>query len=189
MPTTTAPESIFEKLRKIKALADSGATRGEQFAARLALEAMLSKHGLTINDIHSQEVTEHLFKVKQADYKVWLHCVAKAMGYPEDMCVMAPRWGEGVKTHKYVMMTNQQYVDSITLFDFYIAAWREEMESFSHAFLCKHNLARPPKSDEPPPEPPDNMESVMAMMRGLKDRPNPLTTAWIGHESETTHAD
>lgn len=47
-------DSIIEKARKVLALVEQG-VEGEAQAAKFALEALLKKHGLTIEDLKNEK--------------------------------------------------------------------------------------------------------------------------------------
>ena len=54
-------DSIMEKLRKIKALAENG-VGGERIAAQEALDRLLKEHGLTLEDISDEQSRYYEFK-------------------------------------------------------------------------------------------------------------------------------
>ena len=58
-------EKIIDKLKKIQALAERGFA-GEATAAKYQLEKLMSKYGLTIDDIMDVKKTERTFKVPRA---------------------------------------------------------------------------------------------------------------------------
>lgn len=58
-------DSIIEKARKVLALVEQG-VEGEAQAAKFALEALLKKHGLTIEDLKNEKRERREFSIKAA---------------------------------------------------------------------------------------------------------------------------
>lgn len=56
-------DSIIEKARKVLALVEQG-VEGEAQAAKFALEALLKKHGLTIEDLKNEKRERREFDKK-----------------------------------------------------------------------------------------------------------------------------
>lgn len=54
-------DSIIEKARKVLALVEQG-VEGEAQAAKFALEALLKKHGLTIEDLKNENANAVSFR-------------------------------------------------------------------------------------------------------------------------------
>lgn len=179
-----APESVMDRLRKIKSLADSGATPGEQAAARARLEAQLQKHGLTIEDLESEEVSQRHFTVKgDRENGIFMHCIFKALHWPDDIPMFKPRWGKGAKTVVIVDLTARQYEDVLTLYEFYREAYKAEEKRLYDAFIQLQGLARPCKDDTPAPEmDPEELARLVSMMRAMNTLANPLSTGRIAYK-------
>lgn len=73
-------DSIIEKARKVLALVEQG-VEGEAQAAKFALEALLKKHGLTIEDLKNEKRERREFSIKSRnEILIFNHCIINMFG-------------------------------------------------------------------------------------------------------------
>lgn len=133
-------ETIIEKLKKVKELADRGEA-GEALAAKALLMKLLEKHGLTLEDIEDDIKHSYLFKYTYAREKtVMLQCISKITDNPK----LSYSYRKDKRKEFWVDLTEWQYVEAKDMIDFHLRQFRKDMElkmdSFLRAYLSKHNL-------------------------------------------------
>ena len=136
-------DSIIEKARKILALAEHG-VEGEAKAAKLALNSLLKKHGLTIEDLRNEKRTTREFSIKNHDeIIIFNHCIINRFGCKSHV------WEhhymlKGDYRHIYADMTDIEYLDFKPFFEFHIRQYRKELkkmlETVQTAYIHKHDL-------------------------------------------------
>ena len=126
------------KLAKILALAERG-EGGENTNAREILNKMLSKHGLSLDDIVAKEKDENV--VRAYEYKqnyektILFHCCAKVMNV--NSIKWRRRWG---KRAIEFMMGELDHVELSEMYKYYKNLFQEEIEVAIRAFVYKHDL-------------------------------------------------
>lgn len=132
-------EAIKEKLLKIKRLADRGFA-GEATAAQLALEKMLLKYNLTIDDIFEERKQNRAFTVPQKSDFIFVQVVASVIGNRyKEMHYYASK-----RTEQYLNVTDAEYFDIKSKFEFHSTQLNKELEKNKKdvrtAYCYKHDL-------------------------------------------------
>lgn len=137
-----AKESILEKLRKIKALAENG-VGGEMIAAQAALDRLLKEYGLTWDDIMDEKRTTRAVKyANQDEFKILLNLLAHLFGSKSEIFQKAT-YNKRAK-EIYLDLTDVEAADVESMWSYY----RRELKSglkkakgeFLDAFIYKFNL-------------------------------------------------
>lgn len=140
-------EKIIELAKKLKALADKG-VGGEKENAAEKLQALLQKHGLTIEDIEGEKVKEFTFHVTEEQRTFFYQILANVLGKTPDV----KQWTKnpsaiGVKDKnwknaKFIHVTPAEYIEIKEKFEFYYSEYRKEESIFYSAFIQKNALWR-----------------------------------------------
>lgn len=143
-------ESIIEKAKKVLALVEQGVD-GEAQAAKLALESLLKKHGLTIEDLKDERRERREFSLKnRKEISIFYHCIANMFGKRSQVCENSYTFKHDYR-HIYAEMTEIEYLDFKPFFEFHIKQYRKEykkmIEAVSTAYVNKHHLFDPNPSD------------------------------------------
>lgn len=133
-------ETIIEKLKKVKKLADRGEA-GEALAAKALLLKLLEKHGLTLEDIETDVKNSYLFKYVFAREKtMMLQCISKVVDNPN----LSYTHRKDKKKEFRVELTEWQYIEAIDMIEFHLDQFRKDMklkmDAFLTAYITKHNL-------------------------------------------------
>lgn len=128
-------ERIKTLIGKVLELANKGID-GEKQAAKKKLEKLLSKYGLTLADIDSEDnKLKRTFRIKNRDdYKTILTQV---------ICDVAPSVKIQENTRKleiYSKLNAEQYIEVKEKFDYFWNLWCKEKEQFTIAFIIKNSL-------------------------------------------------
>ena len=141
------PETLREKIRKIKALIDKG-TPGEQIAAKNLLNKILQRYDLFLDEILEEEKSEREFSFPRDRYerRIFFQCLGIALE-TSDIRYRINKTESRVK----VDMTRVQYLDFLETYNWYLRAFRKRvkksMDIFTSAFIQKNNLF-PPRNGE-----------------------------------------
>ena len=129
-------ELIVEKLKKIKELADRGEA-GEALAAKEKLHNLLSKYGLSIEDLEDVKISSYKFKyVSVAERQIIIQCLAKVLDQPR----MTYSWHKNKKKEFFVEMTEWQYIEATVLINFHIKLFRKELKTQIGALVTAYNI-------------------------------------------------
>lgn len=169
------PESIYEKLRSILRLSqDPAAPQGEKIAAQNALNRLLEKYQITLEDLLEEKKDIFWFRYDDRHMMLVLEqCVDR---------IVSPFNGEYVESWSrphsrmkgfYITPTAAKEVE--IFYEHYKKAWRDDLERFKLAFihrndLFSHNRVSEGKSTLSQEE----IDAIVAMMRGLNHHGNPL---------------
>jgi len=163
-------ETIIEKLKKVKELADRGEA-GEALAAKALLFKLLEKHGLTLEDIEDEVKHQYLFKYAFAREKsVMLQCIAKVVDDP----ALRYSYRKDKRKEFWVEMTEWQYVEAKDMIEFHIKQFRRDLElkmdAFLSAYINKHNLFA--ESTEPGESKltPEELAEFLRQYEGMSDQ-------------------
>lgn len=134
-------ESIIDKLRKIKKLADEGFV-GEAAAAKAMLSKLLDKYNLTIDDLSDTTIKPRLFFAKGAhDKRVFLYCCAKVLGHERGI---EAAYDRRKPYNVYIDATDYEFVELSNLYAFHKANFKKEfdkaLEEFYAAYRYTHDL-------------------------------------------------
>lgn len=137
-----APESIIDKARKILALAEGGQD-GEVIAAKDALENLLKKYGLTIEDIRHTKRTQRKFKIcNSAEKSIFVHCLLKMFGRDDDVLKSACSYKRDPAL--YADMSDVEFIEFTPFFEFHVRGFRKErsklLKNIASAYVNKHDL-------------------------------------------------
>lgn len=131
-------ESIKDKLRKIKALADAGVA-GEAKAAQYQLEKLLSKHNISIDELFDDTMKERKFKVS-SDKVIYLQVLSSIIGNRAKEAY----YFKGRPSEQYVKLTDIEYIDVKNQFDFHRKQLAKEkkkaIKQLEIAYVHKHHL-------------------------------------------------
>lgn len=135
-------DSILDKARKVLALAERG-VGGEALAAKAALETLLKKHGLTIDDLRQTRRIERKFAVRGKEERaVVLHCLLKMFGRESSVTKSAGKYKRDPAL--YVEMSDVEYLDFKPFLAFHLRQYRRErkklMDTITTAYVNKHHL-------------------------------------------------
>lgn len=164
-------ELIIEKLKKVKELADRGEA-GEALVAREKLHILLSKYGLSIEDLEQDQIHSYKFKyVTAAEMDIITQCLSKVLDRPS----LQYSYYKDKKKEFFVKMTEWQYIEAKHLIDFHVKQFRKELKAqlkaLVSAYVNKHDLFSKTKSDQPGREmTPEEMERLIAIYQSLGDK-------------------
>lgn len=166
----TPPESILAKLRKIKALADQGATEGERGAATAALHRLLALHGLDPEAIADTVTHTTWFTFRSAtEKKILLQVLAMIT---ESRLKTLQFWdkkkgGRRVARTIGVDLTAIQAADAIAAYAHYRKEWTDHLAIQFDAFIQRHRLFAPSTAEEPVETDPAYLQRLIRAMRGV----------------------
>lgn len=169
-------DKIKERLYRIKALMERGATEGEREAAETQLLKLLKKHKLTMEDLRGDEAKQwYIFRWKNdQEYKLLIHCAMKACGWPKDSEVEMTRWNykkRMTQKNAYsILLTRAQNAELEVMYDHYRKAWADALTLYLQAFIQTNDLARPADhSDSKEPEmTPEYREYLRRLFKTMK---------------------
>ncbi len=159
-------DSILNKAKKIKALADKG-FGGERLNAERMLKEFMNRHGISESDICEDTKQDHYFKVpREQDRRLFRQVAYKIIG-------------EGIKFYsssnrkEYIILTctSSQAFDIEMQFDFYKREFKADLDLFFSAFVQKNKLfAETSETDmsKVTPEELAKMRKSQAMAQGLE---------------------
>ena len=169
-------DSIMEKLRKIKALAENG-VGGEVIAAQEALDRLLKEHGLTLEDISDEQSRYYEFKYSnEREMALMMQVLVHLFGSKSHVF----RTGRFVKKGKVVFleMTKLEYIDFKNMWEYYRREWKKYMEKglkeMLSAYVLKFNLYDiTPNPEDKPSERPDfsTIMRIRMMSEGIDADP------------------
>ena len=127
--------------KKLKALANRGID-GEKINAETMLNALMKKHGITIEEIEGEKIEDYYFQVKKEDIRLWHQIIAKV----DDSISSYGEFPKNVikefslKGNHMLKCTTSQYVEIEAKLSFYKKLYEEELEIFFIAFLSANDL-------------------------------------------------
>lgn len=126
-------ETIIDKLKKIKELADRGLD-GEAVSAKKKLELLLSKHNLTIHDIEGEELVRRHFKYIGSWHKrLVMQTVSSCCNREVDFFR-----NSFYKSMLLVDLTDLEYAESLNKLDFHLKQFRKEKKKAENAFFAAY---------------------------------------------------
>lgn len=156
---------IIDKLRKIEKLANCGIDGERKNAARM-LRDLLSRHGLTLEDLAEENKKEYRMNYRTIWEKMLLiQIYAKVIG--SSRVTYSKRRG---KTGIFFKLSVPQYIDFMAMYKIYRPALKKEMDTLCSAFFAKHNIQNlPPKNYEDQKLDKEESERIWRMAMGLRD--------------------
>lgn len=167
-------DSIIEKARKVLALVEQGVD-GEVQAAKSALEALLAKHGLTIEDLKNEKRELREFSIKSSkEILIFSHCILKMFGHGSFVWKHHYTCKRDYR-HIYAKMTEIEFLDFKPFYEFHVRQFRKELkkmlETVRTAYIHKHDLfdPNPQKEEMGDKEPPVvDMQDVYRIMKVME---------------------
>lgn len=177
------PDTIRERLHKIKALHDAATTPGEREAAENRLNALLDEYDLSIEDLTEPAKQDYEFRYHNSWQRMLLRqIVAHVTG---DHSPKAFYFGsKQPSTRLWFELTPAQAIDVETLYQFYWHAFEEEVYDFMAAFIHKHDLAVAAEESEGerPQMTPEELKhwlKLCQLQQSMQDRPSPLAGGYL----------
>ena len=171
-------ESLKERLRKMKALADFGYS-GERDAAERLITEICAKHGISIDEIEADVEREHTVSVKNAwQRKIFIQLLGlmRIEQYGDrhaDKLKLQVAYvrvaGRGRKRSRrlnfryFTKCTNLQWLELSSKFAVLCAAYEKQLKAFPMAFLMSNDLLMPYDPETPAPTAKENEEYAIAM--------------------------
>lgn len=126
---------IHDKLRKLLALAEQG-IGGEKLHARSTLEKLMKKHGVTFDDLVSEQKTLQWFKPGKhpLERKLLYQVIAAVCGKLESYTSKA------LKDQIGHYVTRSEQLEINLRYPIYLAAFQEELEICYTAFVHKNDI-------------------------------------------------
>jgi hypothetical protein len=176
------PTPILERLRKIKALAQSGQTQ-EAATAQAHLDRLLQVHGLTVEQLGSVERADVTITMQgKRDGQLIIHLVRRVTGQAEHpiFCI------RGRPRTLLTALSPSEHIDLLEMLAYYRRAFDQETERLFHAFLHRHRLILINGSAPTRPLTPAELaeaRATMRLMEGLSVPSFAKPTARIAHAS------
>lgn len=140
------PETIRDRLLKIKALYERGATDHERSVAFHHLEKLLKQYNLTLADLEQRNEDYYAFAFTNAYERLLLIQLA---GYIKNWHNAGVYYRDGKKrTSILLKLTAAEYADLKILYDYYRQAWAKALDDFYGAWLQAQGLTRPAESSD-----------------------------------------
>jgi len=159
-------ETIFEKLKKIEALARAG-VGGERENAERMLQLLCEKHGISLEDIARPDRKEVHFSFKNVFER---RLLIQVVAYVTRTGEVTFYTRKSKKMLLYFDLTAAETVDVRECFDHYRKEWEIKLEDFFSAFLHRNRIFAPsaPLDDqEETPEDQARIDRIVQMMRGI----------------------
>lgn len=171
-------EKIIKRLMKIKALAEQGAS-GEREAAERLLADLMSRYGITDDDLSEDVSSIHLAKIKEGfiSYKLFVQMCGIVMGVAnprildmrkasrKDMRLFHEAGYGPVNANAGVDCTASQFAEIMSMYEFYIRDFEIQEDTFLYAYLDKNNLLIPRPSSDDFDVPDDDIDKAIRAMR------------------------
>jgi hypothetical protein len=131
-------EKIRDRLIKLKNLAERGC-QGEAIAARNALERLLKKYNLTVDDLDSEEKTWRWIKTGRQGYsrKLLFQCYYSVFDATE---VMRKQYRDEIAFE----LTAYEYAELANAYEWHVANFEKELkrmkEDLLSAYIYRHDL-------------------------------------------------
>lgn len=159
------PESILDKLKKIRALATSGID-GERTAAAERLAALCRKHGVNPDDLIAETPKPHVWKFRGDDITLLTQVVVMIC----DRTDIANNIGA---KRQVFWITPAEAIDVNAAVDHFRKEWRKVRKDALKAFIQRNNIFGGESSDrEPSPEELEEMIKI-AKMAAAQERAEP----------------
>ena len=165
-------DKIIDKLKKILALPERG-EQGEAINARIKLENELRKHGLTIEDLRSENKTYRIFPYKNKDEMTLFFQVLISVCGRKSEETGDSRYNSK-KKQIYVNLTDLQYIEILNMWEFHRKQLNKEkkrlLRDLIEAYVNKHDIfdpnAEPSQKDDIDWE---RIARIMKLANGMED--------------------
>ena len=177
-------DSLKERLRKMKALADFG-YGGERDAAERLISEICAKHGISIDEIDDDVEREHTVAFARAwERKICIQLLglmrieqygdrnADKLKLKVEGSWASKRGrkrGRALKLRYFVKCTDLQWLELTSKFDVLRAAYQKQLKSFLTAFLMGNDLLMPynPKAPAPTAKEQEEYETAIRLSAGI----------------------
>lgn len=145
---------LAERILKVKALADKGATKGEKDAAKNLLGKLLKKYNITLEDLASSEIEVYTFKYSSNDEcQILINISCKVRNSHDPITYSYHNKKTGYKVQKIGFeLTKEQYIEMRELADHLLPLYRKELKKMRDylmtSFITKHNVVPEPNGEE-----------------------------------------
>lgn len=170
MPNT---ERIKGKLRKLLELARQG-VGGEKDNAQSVLDKLLTKHGLTLDDLDPDIATVEPFEFSFKD-ELERDLLHQIMHHVLQSSKLSVRVERGNSKRVCIKITRAEKLEIDLAFDIYRKAFRKEQERLFIAFINKNNLRGPGLDEEDKKDAPaplnvseEDLMAIATMMMAIK---------------------
>jgi hypothetical protein len=167
------PDNIIEKIKKVKALADSG-TDGVAIEAQRRLLLLLEKYDIEYEDIFNEDVLhEHDIYVKKPH--MFLFCQIYGMVVKDYEARPVKRYVRG-RSKKVINVTDFEFIQIMNMYEFYLAQYKKEeakqLKMLHVAFCTKNHLLVESNKDDNYETPYDmsDIETILSMMNSMESR-------------------
>lgn len=132
------PDKVKDRLIKLKNLAEQG-YKGEAIAAKRALEEMLNKYGMTIEDLLNEKPEWRWIKVGRDKHlkKILHQCHFQVIDKSKSTY-------KEYDTSIAYELTSSQYADLMSLYEFHVAQFNIErkkiVDNIADAYIQKHEI-------------------------------------------------
>ena len=168
----TEREELLRRLERVKALAERG-VGGEKENAEALLNRLMAKYGISEEDIEDTAERDYFIRYHNFwERKLIVQIAYKHLGSGHCCGTVGTQSG---RPHKKICVTctPAQYIEIEADFEFYKAAWEEELAIFYSAFISKNDIFPPPELASPSDDDEIDLvrlEKVRAMMSGIDRR-------------------
>ena len=171
----TPPSALFltkRRLERVKALAERG-VGGEKENAEALLNRLMAKYSISEEDIEDTAERDYFIRYHNFwERKLIVQIAYKHLGSGHCCGTVGTQSG---RPHKKICVTctPAQYIEIEADFEFYKAAWEEELAIFYSAFISKNDIFPPPELASPSDDDEIDLvrlEKVRAMMSGIDRR-------------------
>lgn len=175
---------IIDKILKVKALAERGAS-GERDNATKLLQSLMKKYGITESDLYSDEKdlyfintcgnTQLFVQVYMSMYKGEDRWVKDIRKMPKKDRNEYAGYGWGDKdADSAIKCTKSEFLEVKALFSVYKEDFDRQLEVFKYAYFRKNDLLGEPKPDEPEREHTEeevrNIINAIRMSEGIEKK-------------------
>lgn len=165
---------LIRRLERVKALAERG-VGGEKENAEALLNRLMEKYGVSETDIEDTTERDYFIRYHNVwERKLIVQITYMHLGSGHVAATVGTRSG---RPHKKICVTctPAQYIEIEADFEFYKAAWEEDLAIFYSAFISKNDIFPPPELAAQSDDDDDEidlirMEKVSAMMSGIDKR-------------------
>lgn len=136
-------KKLERRLHKLLALAERGVD-GEKETATRMLNNLLSKHGLTVDDLGGEHREFHWLKYGKGPFaKKLMSQIMRSVAH-DGSAFTSPGWPRAIGGE----LTQAEAVEVELKFSVYKRSFNDELELFYSAFIHKHRIFPEPSGDE-----------------------------------------
>jgi len=159
------PDKAMNRIKNIYALAnDTAAAQGERDNAMRALLKDLSKFGMTLDDLKTEERQPRAFMVdNQIEHQLLTQIISKVLNTDKVFYYKA----KNAKKKITINLSTEEYMDVVAMFNFYRDQFRVEVENLLEAFFVKHHIY-PISANAAESADVDTVTKIYAMAKAMK---------------------